>query len=216
MIFHQLEVLLAPESYDVAPLALFAGLMFIVWLASYVYTSFAYMTLAHKTRTEPVWLSWVPLVGKPLVASKIAHMPYWPVIVGVVGWFVVALSLIWIEVLGPFAALTLMLGFAALMFLSVMFYVWQWKVFEAVDKPGWWVLLSFIPYVGPIIFFVLLGVAAWETPLNHSHARPRKSPLHATQASTRPVTHAVTTPRKKKTVTQTRKTAKKKNSRTRR
>ena len=40
--------------------------------------------------------------------------------------------------------------------------IWMWKTFEAIKKPGWWVLLNFIPLVGTLIYLVLLGVAAWS------------------------------------------------------
>jgi hypothetical protein len=38
----------------------------------------------------------------------------------------------------------------------------SWVLFEIAGKPGWWVLLNFIPFVGSIIYFVLWIVAALE------------------------------------------------------
>ncbi len=37
-----------------------------------------------------------------------------------------------------------------------------WVLFEIAGKPGWWVLVSLIPIVGPIIAFVLYIIIALE------------------------------------------------------
>lgn len=37
-----------------------------------------------------------------------------------------------------------------------------WVLFEIAGKPGWWALVSLIPYVGGVIFFVLYIIAALE------------------------------------------------------
>lgn len=38
----------------------------------------------------------------------------------------------------------------------------SWVLFEIAGKPGWWVLLNFIPFVGSLIYFVLLIIASVE------------------------------------------------------
>jgi hypothetical protein len=36
--------------------------------------------------------------------------------------------------------------------------MWQWKMFEAIKKPGWWALICLITPIN----FILYGVAAWS------------------------------------------------------
>ncbi len=112
-------------------------------LAIYIYSSFAYMSLAKKTKTEPIWLAWIPIVRYYLI-SKIAKMPWWPIL------FLIGCAV-------PYP----MIGLASMVAFSVFFVIWSWKIFERVGRPGWWALLMIIPVAGPIIFFVLIGIAAW-------------------------------------------------------
>ena len=44
---------------------------------------------------------------------------------------------------------------------SVFSFIWMWKLFEAVKRPGWLPLLSLIPFAGGLVFLVLSGIAAW-------------------------------------------------------
>lgn len=37
-----------------------------------------------------------------------------------------------------------------------------WVMFEIAGKPGWWVLSSFIPFIGPLIAFVLYIIVSLE------------------------------------------------------
>ena len=60
----------------------------------------------------------------------------------------------WLFLIGiiiPFVGGLLLLAF------SVFGIIWQWKMFEAVGKPGWWALLCLIPVVN----LIMIGIAAW-------------------------------------------------------
>jgi hypothetical protein len=124
----------------------FAIVIFLVilFLAIYVYMALAMMAIAKKTNNEPAWLAWIPVANLYLM-SKIAKMHWWPMLL------LIAFPI-------PFLNVFAMLAFAVFMF------IWMWKIFEAVGRPGWWALLGLIPFAGGIIVLVLLGVAAWGKP----------------------------------------------------
>jgi len=86
----------------------------------------------------PRGIAWIPIVGQPLLASKIAKMHWWPIL------FIAGF---WIPVVG---------GFLGLVF-SVFFIIWMWRTFEVLGRPGWWAISAiFLP-----LYLIFLGVAAW-------------------------------------------------------
>ncbi len=148
--------------------AFFALLIFffVVAILAWVYVSIAFMAIAKRTRTQGGGLAWIPLVGKPIVAAKIARKSAWPVLLLVAGTIIANAS----SFLGEDIALYFLLGGAAMNLVSGIFFLtWHWSMYEQVGRPGWWVLLTLIPMFGIIIYPILLGVAAWGTP--HAHAR---------------------------------------------
>ncbi len=122
---------------SLAFLAAMGVIGFILGIAVYIYTSLALMKIAKKTGTEPEWLAWIPIANLYLL-SKIAGMPWWPLLLILAGW---------IPVIGAFAILAF----------YVFVIIWLWKTFEAVGRPGWWAILSIIP----IVNLLLIGIAAW-------------------------------------------------------
>ena len=120
--------------------------LFILAIGVYVYSSFAYMTIGKKAKDEKAWLAWIPLVGKPLLTSRIAKMPWWPVL------FLFGVFLSFIPLLGGVISVTSSITF------SIFFFVWRWKTYEKVGHPGWFSLMFLIPIVG----YVFLGIVAWS------------------------------------------------------
>ena len=121
-------------------------LLFIVMLVLivgvYIYTSLAYSKIARRLELEHPRIAWIPGVGPAIIASKAAGMHWWPVLLLIGFWI-------------PFLNVVLILTFV------VFWYIWMWKTFSALGRPGWWVLLGLIPVAGGIIFLIILGVAAW-------------------------------------------------------
>lgn len=132
----------------------FIGILFV---ASYIYIALAYSRLAKKTHTSPSWLAWIPIANVFLI-TKMARMHWWPMLLAIPllivipAFFISKILFVIILVIAILCAIAL----------CVFTYIWNWKIFERVGKPGWWVLLSLIPYAGGIIFFVFLGIAAWS------------------------------------------------------
>ena len=107
----------------------------LIALAVYIYTSWAVMTIAKKTKTEPAWLAWIPIANLFLLA-KIADTPWWTALL--------AILLSWIPVIGQLA------------FVAAFAY-WFWFIAQKRGYDNWIGILMIIPVVN----LILLGVLAW-------------------------------------------------------
>ena len=133
----------------VAIFSIIIGTLFMVFLfvvGIYVYGSFAYMAIGKKAKDKKAWLAWIPIVGKPLLVSRIAKMPWWPVLFLLGGIF------IFVPVFGIVVCWMSSITFA------VFFLIWRWKTYEKIGHPGWFSLLFLIPILG----YVFLGIVAWN------------------------------------------------------
>ena len=117
-------------------------LAIIISIGLYIYTSFVYMAIGRKAKLKTPELSWIPGVGPLIIAFKTSKMHWWP----------------WLLLIGVLIPLV---NIIAIIVFSVFVIIWQWKMLEAIKKPGWWVLLVLIPGVGTLVWLILLGVAAW-------------------------------------------------------
>ena len=114
--------------------ALFAVFL-VIFLALYVYSALALMTIGKKLKKNPTWLAWVP----------IANMFYLPMLAGY-DWYY---GFLWLLSLIPIAGLLVQLG---------LIIWWFWKISEARKKEGWFGILMIIP----IVNLVILGILAWS------------------------------------------------------
>lgn len=143
-----------------AYIAMFAGFMivaFILAIAGYIYLSLAFMKISQKANLTSPALAWIPGVGPLIQMYRISGMHWWP-------WLLLAVPLIafpvmFIPIIGILASI---IYFVAILTFAVFVIIWMWKTFEAVNKPGWWVLLGLIPGIGGLISLILIGVAAWS------------------------------------------------------
>ncbi len=127
---------------DSSLLALGVAMMvvfFIIAVAFWIYSSFAFMAIARKAKDKMPGLAWIPGIGPTIVAFRAAGMHWWP-------W------LLLIGIVIPFV------GWIALLVFAVFSVVWTWKLFEKIRKPGWWSILMIIPVVN----LVMMGIAAWS------------------------------------------------------
>lgn len=107
----------------------------IVW----IYQAFAYMAIAKKARQKSPELAWIPIVGPLIIAFKASKMHWWP----------------WLLLIGLIVPA---IGWIAILVFAVYAVIWNWKLFEAVHKPGWWAILLIIP----IVNLVMIGIVAWS------------------------------------------------------
>jgi len=122
------------------------GFVLIISALFYVYTSLAFMAIAKKAKLDSPGLAWIPGVGPLIIAFQASGMHWWP-------WLLLlSILIMWIPILGWLAYIIAMIIF------GVYAIIWQWKMFEAVNKPGWWAILCIISPLN-LIFW---GIAAWS------------------------------------------------------
>lgn len=122
------------------------GTFIVVWiimaLAIYVYTAWAWMTIAQKLKYKNYWLAWIPIANIAMILQ-----------LGGFHWAWVFLIIV------PIA------GWLALVVLAI---IAIWRIYEKRNYPGWLSLilaLNFVPLIGwiaGIANLVVLGLVAWE------------------------------------------------------
>lgn len=118
--------------------AALTAIFIILSLGVYVYMSFAFMHIGRKAGLDSPGLAWIPAVGPYIISYQASGMHWWP----------------WLLLIGAFIPV---INFVAWPVFAVYSIIWQWKMFEEVERPGWWSLLALIP----VLNFILYGVAAW-------------------------------------------------------
>jgi uncharacterized membrane protein YhaH (DUF805 family) len=124
----------------IALLMAFFLVFLIISLVVYIVSSLIYMKIAKKAGYPSPGLAWIPVVGPALIASKIAQMHWWPILL-LIGFI--------IHIIGPVFTFVF----------AIFMLIWTWKVFKAFGKPGWLVLLTVIPLINLIPTIMLLVIA---------------------------------------------------------
>jgi hypothetical protein len=114
----------------------------LIWVAFYVYMALALMYVAKRLNDPQPWLAWIPIANLVLLA-RLAKMHWWPVLLLIA--FIIPI-----------------LNFIAMFAFVVYVIIWQWKICEARNRPGWWVILQFVPFIGGIWTLVMWGILAWS------------------------------------------------------
>lgn len=104
-------------------------------IALYIYSSLAWMTIGKKSKYKKAWLAWIPVAN---ISMKLQ--------MGRFSWAWVFLILIPI------------LGWLALFVLVI---IATWRIFEKLHYPGWIALAPIIPYAGPVLYLISIGIVAW-------------------------------------------------------
>jgi hypothetical protein len=153
-----------PVAGEIAALAIFSivllvfTLVFTVIVAGlYIYASLAFVAIAKRLKRKDGNIAWIPFVGKLILAARISKKKAWSL------WFYLSFLLIPFMFFGNlgFNIFAVIFIVFSVIFITVFSIIWHWKMFEAVNRPGWWILLIFVPQVGGILYYVFLGIAAW-------------------------------------------------------
>lgn len=173
------------------------ALVILFAIGLYIYSAFALMAIAKKTKTEPEWLAWIPVANAVLI-SKIAKMHWWPILLMVPAFIFYVIG-IFFYVFGSETLGIVMFSIAglAMAVFGVYSTIWCWKMFEAVQRPGWWSIVP-IPFgiiyiiatfsksgttqlvgnllyiLGMLVYLVLFGVSAWSEASNNKTTISKK------------------------------------------
>jgi hypothetical protein len=122
-------------------IAVFLVIFALLW----IYMSFAFTAIGKKAGLSSPGLAWIPGIGPVITAFRASKMHWWP-------WLLLLGILIsWIPLVNIIYIL-------AMIVFGVYSIIWNWKMFEAIGKPGWWAIL----YLIPIVNLVIIGIAAWS------------------------------------------------------
>mgnify|MGYP001600491221 CR=1 FL=1 len=136
-------------------------LISLVSLAFYIYVAFAWMTIANKLKYKKSWLAWIPIVNLAMILQLGGF--YWQWIFLLVSAPILALILFEITILSGGIYLPLFLApILALIAFVIMITISQWRIFEKRNYPGWIIILSFIPWIGSVIYLIEVGFVAWK------------------------------------------------------
>ena len=119
-------------------LALGFFIIFLLSIAIYAYTAFAWMTIAKKQKYKHPWLAWIPFANVAMILQLAGF--HWA----------------WV-----FLFLLPIFGWIALFILVI---ISTWKIFEKLKHSGWFSLSVIIPYVGGILYLIAIGIVAWSKP----------------------------------------------------
>ena len=118
-------------------------LVFLAFL--YVYTALALSKIAKNANVPHPWLAWIP-IGNVILMANIAKMPWWPVLLFVP--YAVAVMI------ATFIPAFWFVAVACIIALTVFATIWQWKMYEVAERPGWWSFVGLI--LGVLAFLVTL------------------------------------------------------------
>lgn len=111
----------------------------VFFIALWIYMGLTFSAMGKKARLKSPGLAWIPFVGPAIISFQASKMHWWPWLL-LVGMCIPAIG-----------------GISSMAFL-VFFTIWQWKLFEAIKRPGWWAILCLITPVN----LILWGIAAWS------------------------------------------------------
>jgi len=118
------------------------GIIILISIGVYIYTSFALMTIAKKLKYKKAWLAWIPIANISMIYQIGGFHWAWVflILVPVLGWIAIA----------------------------VLSFISTWRIFEKLKYPGMLALvpiLSAIPIIGwlaSLAYLVILGIVAWK------------------------------------------------------
>jgi len=165
--------------------ATIAIIVILVFIILYVFLALAFKKIGTKTGLQNPNVSWI----NPVISIfEISKMHWWPWPMLFIGIMLSQLLILASPIFGGIIYSLFLIAFL------VMTIIWHWKTFEAVGRPGWWILIpividiiavlmlvtspiagialgiiGFILFiVGFITYLILVGLAAWGSPRNSS------------------------------------------------
>ncbi|MGF7535077.1 hypothetical protein AAGG74_15510 [Bacillus mexicanus] len=131
-------------------LVLIYFLLFILSLAAYVLSSYAFMVMAQKAGVKHAWLSWIPIgnmwIFGELISQKLGKNAGWKVVLATIV-YIVAISI----------QSDIIAGIFALIFTIFSIVITYWLFKKYSEKPVLHTVLSvLIPFYYPIVLSVVM------------------------------------------------------------
>lgn len=159
------QVLPDAINVDIPIIQFFSPVYFIWWfllLLLYVYISLVYTFIGRRAKVYHYGVAWVPAIGPALVSARAAQMGSWPILLLVAALLsTVAQALMMFTPFAMYSFALISLNYILVAVFTVFWFIWTWKMFRAVNRPGWWSLVNLVPFLGWAAFLIFLGVAAW-------------------------------------------------------
>jgi hypothetical protein len=161
----------------------------LIFFALYLYLSIVYSRIGKKAGLTNPGIAWMPGFGSLAVIFESSKMHWWPfLMLTIVMTSMYPLSF-FLLINSSIVLIISIISFVFMAIFGIMTIVWHWKTYEAVGKPGWWILVPLICWAvgiglfflvaiiksslivtlsvlimifGAIIHLILLGVAAWS------------------------------------------------------
>ena len=150
-------------------------------LILYVYLSIAYSRIGKRAGLSSYDVAWMPM-GIIAIIFEVSKMHWWPFLVFmagyVSGYFLILLGAVGTSFIASILGIVVLI--IAGVVICIMNIVWHWKTYEAVGRPGWWILIlplfaliGFLVFLmapligfiliilGVLIHLVMVGLAAW-------------------------------------------------------
>ncbi len=146
-------------------------------IGAYIYFSIAFSSIGRKANLQNPSVAWL----SPMVTLfEVSKSHWWPMPVMIIG---IMLSYI-VLLLSPIIGVIFL--FAFYVFAGIVVLYWHWKTFEAISRPGWWIIIPVVllvlamvlplidislsiftvifSIITGIIYAILVGIAAWGNP----------------------------------------------------
>lgn len=168
--------------------------LIIIILALYVYLSIAYSKIGEKAKLGSPGIAWMPFIGPIVTIFETSKKHWWPFLMLTLGY---ALGILVMSLGLSDNSVVFYIGLgilvATFLIFTIMAIIWHWKTYEAIGRPGWWILIPVIScivgyvlvYIGKTNLFmdigvvimglgfishlVLIGIAAWGEGETKSH-----------------------------------------------
>lgn len=120
----------------------------IVFIALYVLGGLTYMRLGKKAGVEWAWVSWLPY-GMPFVTAKALNWDKWAL------FPILAIAAMVVGII-PF------LGYLYFLFVAIFLIIQLAQFLIGYGRSPWLLLWNLIPWVGSIVFFIIMLQTAWS------------------------------------------------------
>ena len=140
-------------------------LILFVSFAYYIYFAFVWMTIANKLKYKKSWLAWIPIMNLAMILQLGGFYWQWIFLlisVPILALAVFLLTILSLTILGGFYLSILLVPILVLLAFGVIITISQWRIFEKRNYPGWIIILSFIPWIGSVIYLIEVGFVAWK------------------------------------------------------